>query len=175
MSKRQERIEKTKALWADISWDEVATYIGPNADAYKPTWEKNYADILKQGYPRFGLSWSWPAFIPILGIPWAAARRQWLFVGLMVGVIILANILMAFTSSSSFGFMMFLVPIMAKNFYVQTAVAKISKIKTAIPDHSSHMKEIQAAGGLNMTSGYIAGAICFVLLALSIWSLISDG
>jgi hypothetical protein len=169
---RTERIAQLQALWTSVTWEEVKTFIGPNADGYKAAWERNAAGIAKQGYPGFSWSWSWPAFIPILGIPWAAARKQWMFIGIMVGVIVVANIAVALLPGASFGFMAFLVPMMAKNFYVQTTVTKIAKIKETITDEDARTLAIRAAGGLNMLWGYIAGAICTALIIVSVAALV---
>ncbi len=171
MSARQDRIAKMRKIWASVSWEDIAAFIGPGADVYKPTWEKNNADIIKQGYAGFSFSWHWPALIPLLGIPWAAARRQWVFVAMMVGAIILISVIAAFFEHVNFGYMMFLVPIMAKGFYVQTAVGKISKIKETVSNVAEQTAAIKMAGGLNMTYGYIAAAISFAILGLSIFSL----
>ena len=168
MASRQERIEKIKQTWSDVSWDDMSNYIGPNAESYHKVWEKNRVSFMEKGTPPFNFSWSWPAFFPILGIPWALARKQWLFAGLMVGAIILLNILGAYMSSTSFGFMPFLVAIMAKPFYVQQAVTKIAKIKSQTPSGITQQEEIKTAGGLNMTYGYAAAAVSVALLAVAI-------
>jgi hypothetical protein len=172
----KQNMANAKALWETASWEDVATYIGPNADAYRATFDRHKASWAEKGRgPAFNLSWHWPAFIPIIGIPWAVARRQWLFAGLMVGVIVLANVVAALfpDSGTPFGFMMFLVPMMAKPFYVGTATAAVKKIRDATPPGSDPRAAIAAAGGLNMTHGYIAGAICAVLFALTIFSLVA--
>jgi hypothetical protein len=171
MSARQDRLDKQKQLWANVSWEEIETFIGQNAGSYKKTWEKNYADIQQKGYPGIGLSWHWPALIPIWGIPWAVARRQWSFVGVLVGAVVLITVFSFFMESANFGFMTFLIPIMAKPFYIQMAVAKISKLKEKFADPAAQKEAIRGAGGLDMTSGYIAGGICLILQALAIWSI----
>jgi hypothetical protein len=175
MSARQRRIEQVRALWEGVSWAEMATYIGPNAEKYRKVWDKSQADIEKRGYPGFSWSWCWPALIPLIGIPWAVARRQRLFAGMLVAVVILANVLAIYvpSSGSSFGFMMFLVPMMAKSFYLQTGVARIGRIKANISGEHAQLDAIKAAGGCNLTAGVIAGLACCTLLGLSVLALMS--
>jgi hypothetical protein len=168
MPTRQERIAKLKQTWTDVSWDDMSNYIGPNAESYRKVWEKNRTSFIEKGKPPFNFNWSWPAFFPILGIPWALARKQWLFAGLMVGAIILLNILGAYMPSTSFGFMPFLVAIMAKPFYVQQAVANIAKIKSQTQSAIIQQDAIRNAGGLNMTYGYVAAVISVAVLAAAI-------
>jgi hypothetical protein len=170
----QENLNKNKAMWSNVGWDDMAKYIGPHSETYRKTFEGQHADMIALGRSKaFGshISWHWPAFIPLLGIPWAAARKQWLIVGMMVGVVIIVNIILAYRPSASFTFMLFLVPLAAKNWYVQMAVAKIAKIKDQLPEGPARDAAIAEAGGLNMTYGYIAGTICAAWFALSIWSL----
>ncbi len=175
MPSRQERIEKLKQTWTDVSWDDMSNYIGPNAESYRKVWEKNRTSFIEKGKPPFNFNWSWPAFFPVLGIPWALARKQWLFAGLMAGAIVLLNVLGSYMPSTSFGFMPFLVAIMAKPFYVQQAVNKIAKIKDEIPAGAARDATIRDAGGLNMTYGYVAAAISIGLLAIAIFSLVNEG
>jgi hypothetical protein len=170
---RKEQIAKQQALWASVSWEEVKTFIGPNAEGYKKVWEKNAVGIAKQGFPGFMFSWSWPALFPILGIPWAVSRKLWPFVGLMVGVIVIASVILAFFPNASFGYLMVLAPTMAKNFYIQTTVAKIAKIKETIPDPDAQMLAIREAGGLKMIWGLIAAAICVAWLVVSVSAMVA--
>jgi hypothetical protein len=175
MASRQERIAKLKQTWSDVSWDDMANYIGPRAESYRKVWEKNRATFMEKGMPPFNFSWSWPAFIPILGIPWALARKQWLFAGIMVGAIIVLEIFASYLPTTSFSFMPFLVAMMAKPFYVQQAVTNIGKIKSQFPQGASREDAIKNAGGLNMTLGYVSGAISLGLVAIGIVALVNDG
>ena len=172
----KDNMAKAKALWETANWDELATYIGPNAEAYRSTFDQHLASWRERGRgPAFALSWHWGAFIPLLGIPWAAARKQWLFIAIMVGAIIFINIVAALVASpTSFGFMLFLVPLMAKQYYVQMALTKVRKIKAELPAGVDVRAALAQAGGINMAYGYIAGAICFGLIALSVVSLMND-
>jgi hypothetical protein len=68
--------------------------------------------------------------------------------------------------------MPFLVAWWAKEYYTQAAVAKISEIKATIPEGTQRDAAIRAAGGIDMSFGYIAGAICAVLILLAALTLI---
>ncbi len=168
----QKNLQRNIDTWSKVTWEDMATYIGPNADYYRAAFDQNHKAMTENGRPKtFTISWHWAAFIPILGIPWAAARKQWLFVAIMVGAIVLVSIISAFLPSASSGFLMFVAAILAKNYYIQMGVAKIVKIKDRIPAGPARDAAIQEAGGINMTYGYVAGAVCFCLLGLSILSL----
>jgi hypothetical protein len=171
----QEKIEKNKAIWNQVSWDDMKNYIGPHAESYKNVFDKHKKAIEGTSRsPYFGMSWSWAACVPILGIPWAVARKQWVFVGMMVAVVVFVNVVSAFLPSASFGFLLFMAPIMAKNFYVQNAVVKIAKIKDRVSDQQSCDEEIRNAGGLNLMHGVMAAAVCAVFLIFNTVSLLSS-
>jgi hypothetical protein len=171
---REERISQNKTLWTESEWKDVALFIGDNAETFKPTWEAARTSWIEKGkQPSTFLSWHWPALIPVLGLPWLAARKIWPLLWTIIGTIIAINLLAIFvkTPPSATAFIIFLVPIMAKNFYVNHAVTKIEKIKKNIPDEAGRTAAIQAAGGLHMNNGYIAGAACALLIILQILAL----
>lgn len=172
MASRQERLEQVKALWANVTWADMATFIGPRAEGYRAIWDKTSPGMAAKGYAGFNLSWCWPAFIPISGIPWALARKQWAFAATMVVIVLVLNILSTVIPSTSLGFMPFLAACIAKPFYLQTAVAKIAKIKAQFPEGPERDAAISAAGGVNMTAGYVAGAVCFGIIGLIVASLV---
>ena len=175
MMSRAERIEKNKNLWTGVEWDEVAAFIGPNAEAFKPAWQAHRDAWVEKGRPpAFLLSWCWPALIPILGIPWFAARKQWPMVATLIGAVVFFNIVLFFMPSAKFGFMLFLVAVIAKPTYVQSAVAKIAKIKETVPAGPQRQAAIAEAGGLNMRNGYIAGAASAAFLLPSVLALIAS-
>ncbi len=174
----QENLQKQKDVWSQVTWEDMASYIGPNADYYKPSFDRLHKPMAESGKAGgFKLEWHWGAFIPILGIPWAAARKQWGIVAIMAGTVVLTNILTILFDlpPSTFGFMIFMVPAMMKGIFLGSAVTQVVKIKQAIPDGPARQAAIREAGGFNMTYGLIAGGICLGLLALSVWSLATCG
>jgi hypothetical protein len=76
MASIKEKVAMGKTLWAETPWEEIATFIGPNAEYYRAYYEKVHTSMAERGSPGFMFSWHWPGLIPLLGIPWAAARRN---------------------------------------------------------------------------------------------------
>jgi hypothetical protein len=168
MASIKEKMAIGKALWAETPWEEIATFIGPNAEYYRAYYEKVHTSMAERGSPGFMFSWHWPALIPLLGIPWAAARRNWAYVGMMAAAYIVIIILGAFMERPNFGFMIFLAPAMAKQTYFQFAMTKIGKVRAATVEGLARDAALREAGGLNMTSGYITGGICAAIVVLNI-------
>jgi hypothetical protein len=164
----KEKAAIAKAHWVDTPWEEIATFIGPNAEYYRAYYEKSHASMIEKGNPGFMFSWHWPALIPLLGIPWAAARKNWAYVGMMALFYIVIIILAAFMEQTNFGFAIFLAPAMAKQTYLQFAMTKIGKIRAATAEGPSRDAALRDAGGLDMTSGYVAGAICAAIVVLNV-------
>jgi hypothetical protein len=54
MASIADRKAQMQALWRDTSWEDVTAYIGPNADTFRATWEKQRAMILDKGH---GIAW----------------------------------------------------------------------------------------------------------------------
>jgi hypothetical protein len=176
---KQERLEKTQALWRDVSWEEMATFIGPNAEAYKELWQKQRDSFLEKGRPPMtGFSLCWPAMIPIFGIPWGVSRKLWTFVGSSIFVVVLINILTLMAPSKNVAgvslIMWFMMAFMAMPTYLQMSMMKIDKIKQKIAEGPARDAALRDAGGLNMNNGYIAGAICAVFMSLNIWSFVNS-
>jgi hypothetical protein len=164
----KEKAAIAKAHWVDTPWEEIATFIGPNAEYYRAYYEKSHASMIEKGNPGFMFSWHWPALIPLLGIPWAAARKNWAYVGMMALFYIVIIILGAFMERPNFGFAIFLAPAMAKQTYLQFAMTKIGNVRASTAEGPARDAALRAAGGLDMTSGYIAGGICGAIVVLNI-------
>jgi hypothetical protein len=164
----KEKAAIAKAQWTDTPWEEIATFIGPNAEYYRSYYEKSHASMAEKGNPGFMFSWHWPALIPLLGIPWAVARKNWAYVGIMALFYVVIIILGAFMERPNFGFAIFLAPAMAKQTYMQFAMTKIGKIRAATAEGPARDAALREAGGLDMSSGYIAGAICAAIVVLNI-------
>jgi hypothetical protein len=172
MASLKEQMATGKTLWAETPWEDIATFIGPNADYYRVHYDKIHTSMTEKGTPGFMFSWHWPALIPLLGIPWAAARKNWSYVGIMVVAYIAIIVLGAFMERPNFGFMVFLAPAMAKQTYFQFAMSKIGKVRANTVEGPARDAALRDAGGLDMTMGFIAGGICAVLIALNILLLV---
>lgn len=55
-----DRFAKQRALWAASHWDDVAAFIGPNADAFRATWAK-LRERAANDKSTMIFGWSWPA------------------------------------------------------------------------------------------------------------------
>jgi hypothetical protein len=168
MASIKEQMAKGKALWAETPWEEIATFIGPNAEYYRAHYEKIHTSMAERGSPGFMFSWHWPALIPLLGIPWAAARKNWAYVGMMALFYVVIIILGAFMERPNFGFAIFLAPAMAKQTYFQFAMTKIGKIRATTAEGPARDAALRDAGGLDMRLGNVAGAICAAIVVLNI-------
>jgi hypothetical protein len=168
MASIKEQIAMGKTLWTETPWDEIATFIGPNADYYRTHYDKIHTPMAEKGTPGFMFSWHWPALIPLLGIPWAVARKNWGYVGVAVTAYIAIIIVGAFMERPNFGALIFVAPAMAKQTYFQFAMTKIGKVRAGTEAGPARDAALRAAGGLNMTAGYIAGGICGAIVVLNI-------
>ena len=66
-----------------LSAEELAAYVGPKADVYRPRFER----FTRHGGSRFELSWNWPAFIA--GAWWYLYRKMYWWAILDIGVSVL--------------------------------------------------------------------------------------
>jgi hypothetical protein len=164
----------TKAQWTQTTWEEISTFIGPNADKYRAYYDKSYASMVGEGKQRFFFSWHWPALIPLLGIPWGVARKNWEYVGTMAFIYVALAVISLFFQQTSFGFVVFMAPAMAKQVYMQSVMTKIAKIRQATPEGPAREAALLAAGGLDMKSGYIAGAICLAFVVFTTMMVMKD-
>ncbi len=53
MASVKEQMAKAKSLWAETPWEEIATFIGPNAEYYRAHYEKIHASMAERGSPGF--------------------------------------------------------------------------------------------------------------------------
>jgi predicted acyltransferase len=161
-----ERKAQIQAMWADISWDDVAAYIGPNANGFKTVWEKQRATALGG---RGGIAWSmcWPALF--LSVAWFFYRKQWLMAAILI---ILPAIMLAVLPipPGAFGGIGIAIAMMAKSLYLQDALPRIAKLKAAgSGDHDA----LAAAGGVSLPAGIIAGVAIALATVAAIASVFS--
>jgi len=161
MTTIEERKSRTLAIWSETTWEEVAAYIGPNADKFRSTWEKQRNFALAQSSGKIAWSFCWPAFL--LSFAWFFYRKQW-FIGAML--IVVPVVLSYFTSAGGSVGVGLVLACMAKSAYLQDAMPKIAKVKEKLPPGDSLMAALAAAGGVSRPAGIIGG-ICFGLLAVA--------
>ncbi|MGK6356362.1 hypothetical protein ACMGDH_14195 [Sphingomonas sp. DT-207] len=152
------RRERNARIWQESEWEEVAAYLGPNAQRFRPAWERTREKFLLSG-TGVAWSWCWPALI--FGFAWFLYRRQWA-IGAVLLLVPLGFALFLDRAPSLLGVMIVLAA-MAKSVVVQDAVRKIAQIK----ETGGGMTEIAAAGGVSLAGG-IVGGILFAIGAASV-------
>jgi hypothetical protein len=160
MAKATERKAQMQAMWAETRWDDLAVFIGPNADRFRAAWEKQQAIMTGKGY---GFAWSfcWPALF--LTFVWFFYRKQWLAGGLMtVGPLVIGFFFPSL--SGALGGIGIAFATMAKSFYFHDAIPKIAKIRAEGGDVAA----LAATGGVSWLAGIASGLIFAALLAGSV-------
>lgn len=154
--------ERAVAAWADSDWAEVAAYLGPNAERFRPAYERGREKALERGVGNvFG--WSWPALV--FGFAWFLYRKQWA----IGAVLIVLPLLIAYfvDIGGGLGGVAIVMAMFAKSFVVQDAVTRIAKLKTA----GASMPDIAAAGGVSVPGGIIGGMLWLVALVGAVLTL----
>jgi hypothetical protein len=151
-----ERKERLQHIWNDTPWDDIATFIGPNADRFQRVWEKQKGMIADKGS---GIAWGfcWPAFF--LSFVWFLARKQWV-IGAMLIVIpmILGYLLPSSTGGGALGIAL-VIAAMAKSLYLQGSMEKIAKIRSETAQGEARNAALKAAGGINWPVAALSGAV----------------
>lgn len=163
MSNIKRSRDRIKTLWADTPWEDVAAYIGPNAEKFRKVWEKQRGRILEKGY---GNTWSfcWGAFL--LSYVWFFYRKQWLAGAMLLGLPIIIAVLFP-TVTEGLGGVAIIIALMGKSLYLQDAMPKIAKIRAAAPDDAARHAVLAAAGGTSKLAAIISGVV-FVLSILAL-------
>ena len=161
---RADRKRQAIATWEASRWDDVARFLGPNAERFRAAWEKTRAKALDKG-AGIAFGWSWPALV--FGFAWFFYRKQW-WVGaaLLLTPIVLGYFL---ETRGSFAGVAIVMAMYAKSFVVSDAVAKIARIRA----RGGGDDAIAAAGGVSVIAGVIAGAILLVTVAAAAVALLA--
>lgn len=141
---------RTLDLWQRISWDEIAAFIGPNADRFRGAWEGTRA---KMDRGRGGIAFGFCLPALLFGFAWFLYRKMWL-----AGVLLLvlpAALGLLFGSGGGSAGLAIAVSLFAKSLYVQHAVARIGTLR----DEGADDDAIAAAGGVSIAGGAIGGLI----------------
>lgn len=167
MNKLRIRREQQQAFWRETPWDDVATYIGPNAAQFRTVWDKQRSQILKKGS---GITWSfcWPVFF--LSFVWLFYRKQYLAGAVLIIVPVVLGMLFP-TASGAFGGIAIAIATMAKSLYLQDAIPKIARIRATIPDEATREAALKATGGTSKPAGIISLIVFIGAILATIWSL----
>lgn len=161
-----ERKAQHQRLWSETPWDDVAAYIGPNAEKFRAVWEKQRAVIAKKGS---GIAWGfcWPVFF--FSFVWFFARKQYLMGAILVAFPIILYWIVP-SATSSLGGVGIAIAMMAKSFYLQDAMAKIAKIVAALPPNADREHALAQAGGLSLPAAGISGLFYAAIVAITVMS-----
>lgn len=153
-----------KADLSGISWQDMETAIGPNADKYRPLWDRISSNEKKGPFAHFSLCWT---SIPFMGISWAIARRMYPLAVMLLIALLAFNIF--FPAESETPRVVALAILMSfthKNTYLRWLAHCIRRIDNqglAGLEREAALREI---GGLDQKSGWIAAGVLLVIVAL---------
>jgi hypothetical protein len=141
---------RSRRLWDETGWEDLACFIGPNAERFRGAWEATRAKTLG-GRGGIAFAFCWPAFL--FGFAWFLYRKMWTF-GLLLLVL---PVLLGFVFQSPGGSigMAVAVSLFAKSLYVQHALPQIEDARAA----GGGDEAVAAAGGVSIVGGAIGGAI----------------
>jgi hypothetical protein len=141
---------RTSRFWHAVSWDELALFIGPNADRFQGAFEGTQPKMLEGG-GGIAFGFCWPALL--FSFAWFFYRKMWAF-GLALLLIPPALAFVLETRGGGLG-VMIAVAMFAKSLYVQHAVAKVGAVREAGGGDDA----IAAAGGVSVAGGAVGGII----------------
>jgi len=155
-----------QAAWSDTPWEDIAAYIGPNAERFRSAWEKQRTLILTKG-SGFGWTFCWPALV--LSYVWFFYRKQWALGSILL--VLPAVITVAYPAAAGgLAGMGIAFGMMAKGFYLLGAVSKITKIRAKLADDAARKTALAAAGGTSKLAGIISGIVFALSVAAVIMS-----
>jgi len=157
---------RTTRLWEAASWDELALFIGPNADRFRGAFEGTRPKMLAgRGGVSFGFCW--PALL--FSFAWFFYRKMWA-AGLALLVIPPALGFFIDSRGGALG-VMIAISLFAKSLYVQHAVWKIG----AIREKGGGGEAIAAAGGVSIAGGAVGGLILASAAAATLYVILEGG
>ncbi len=154
MANIAERSAQMRAMWSDTPWEEVAAFIGPNADKFRAIWDKQRTLMLNKGR---GIAWgfSWPVFFT--SFVWFFYRKQWLIGAVLILLPIVVVLLMPRVTGAMGGIGIALA-MMSHSLYLQDSMARIAKIRTAMPVGAERNALLASTGGVSRLAAGISGA-----------------
>ena len=139
---------RSRLLWQRASWDEIALFIGPNADRFHGAWEATRAKI-ERGRGGIAFGFCLPALL--FGFAWFLYRKMWAM-GLLLLVLPIALAFMFDSPGGSIGTTVALA-LFAKSLYVHHALSKLDAAR------AGGEAAQRAAGGVSLAGGLVGAAI----------------
>jgi hypothetical protein len=158
--------ERSFRLWERTGWEEIATFIGPNADRFHGAWEATRAKVAT-GRGGIAFGFCWPALL--FGFAWFFYRRMW---AAGLALLVVPVVLGFFFDMRGGGIgVMVATALFSKSLYVQHAVSKIGAVHE---QGGGGGEAIAAAGGVSVAGGAIGGLILAIGVGSSFY-LIASG
>ncbi|MEA3041718.1 MAG: hypothetical protein QOC65_1207 [Sphingomonadales bacterium] len=157
---------RSMRLWEETAWEELALFIGPNADSFQGAWEAARAKNL-DGRGGMAFKFCWPAFL--FGFAWFFYRKMWAF-GLLLLVLPISLAWMFEGPGGSIGVGV-AVSLFAKSLYIQHALPKIEDARAG----GGGDEAVRAAGGVSILGGAIGAAILAASAAATGYLLMTGG
>jgi len=141
---------RSRRLWEQTRWEDVAAFIGPRAERFHGAWEATRAKNV-EGRGGIAFGFCWPALL--FGFAWFLYRKLWAF-GLMLLILPVALAWMLESPGGGIGLTV-AISLMGKSMYVQHALSRIDAIRA----DGGGEEALRAAGGVSLVGGAIGGAI----------------
>ena len=139
---------------------ELATFFGPHADVYLAVYEKmRAAEPAKRMVVR---AWSWPVFLG--SFTWFFYRKMYAY----GAIVILLPLAVGYLFGSAGGGVWLILAIWAKAWYVNAALARITKADQLGLAGAERSDYLRRAGGVSMVAGIFAGAVFVLFLVLAV-------
>ena len=158
---------------AEARQAEFVAFVGPNAKAFLPIYERQRAIVNRPPGEKVKFQWGAGGFNAgaFFGGPiWFFYRRMWAWAwGITVALVLVGLI----PGTSRIGLPVGIGLALGGNqIYIGHAIAKIAKLREA--GHGS-LEELQRAGGVSKLAAWIAGIVYALLLALAIYGIVTLG
>lgn len=158
--------ERTKRLWQAVSWEELALFVGPNAERFRDAFERTRPKMLA-GHGGVSFGFCWPALL--FSFAWFFYRKMWA-AGLALLVVPPALGFFIDSRGGALG-VMIAISLFARSLYVQHAVSKIGAVRETGGDDD----EVAAAGGVSTAGGAVGGLILAAAGAAALYLFMEGG
>ncbi|KQO26444.1 hypothetical protein ASF11_01690 [Acidovorax sp. Leaf76] len=156
-----------KTDWTGISWQDMETAIGPNADKYRALWDRVTSTEKKGVFAHFSPCWTG---IPFLGVSWAVSRRMYPLAAMLLLALLVLNLAFPGESGAARALgIAILVSFTHKNTYLRWMAHCIRRIDAQGLAGPERDAALRAVGGLDQKSGWIAaGVLILVAVVLGV-------
>ena len=136
-----------------ISWDDMATAIGPNADKYEKLWQRMHGSA-RNVFNTYSFCWS---AIPFFGVAWAVARKMYLWAAIMFVAMSVAACVLP-SNEAALG-LAIVTSLTQKSIYLRWLMAHIQLINNRGLVGEQRRQALVALGGLNAANGWITAGV----------------